>query len=103
MITRAAVTLNGISIAYVMGLVNAAFACLVAFGVELSDQEIASVSALINASLILAVHFGHRVGEATASGAASQTSQARTESLAVEAERRGLALHDATVQSSEAQ
>ena len=71
-----AVNLNGISIAYVMGLVNAMFACLVAFGVGLTDQEIASVSALINAAMILAVHFGHRVGEASASGVSTAHSRA---------------------------
>lgn len=95
MITKAAVNLNGITIAYVMGFVNAVFACLLAFGVTLTDAEIASMSALINAAMILAVHFGHRVGEATASGVAAQSSQARMEPMTVEATRRGLELHDA--------
>ena len=75
LVRSAALNLNGISIAYVMGLVNGIFACLVAFGVSLNDQEIASVSALINAALILAVHFGHRVGEASASGVATAQSR----------------------------
>lgn len=95
MITKAAVTFNGITIAYVMGLVNAVFACLLAFGVSLTDAEIASVSALINAAMILAVHFGHRVGEATSSGAAQESSQLRTETVAIAATRRGLQVHDA--------
>lgn len=93
-ITKAAVNLNGISIAYVMGLINALFACLLAFGVSLTDAQIASISTLINAAMILAVHFGHRVGEATASGASGQTSQTRMEKVSVAAVRRGLDLHD---------
>lgn len=94
-ISKAAVTFNGISIAYVMGFVNAVFACLLAFGITLTDAQIASVSALINAAMILAVHFGHRIGEATASGASGQTSRTRMEGVAIAAERRGLELHDA--------
>ena len=95
MIAKAAVTLNGISIAYIMALVNALLACLLAFGVHLSDQEIASLVALINAGMVLAVHIGHRVGEATASGASGGNSRARMDNLSVAAERRGLELHDA--------
>lgn len=70
MVTRAAANLNGISIAYIMAVSNAAFACLVAFGVHLSDTQAGALSTLLNAVLVLAVHFSHRVGEATASGAA---------------------------------
>jgi hypothetical protein len=79
MIRRAAINLNGISIAYIMGLVNALLACLLSFGISLSDQEIASLVALINAGLILCVHIGHRVGEATASGASTTASKAANE------------------------
>jgi hypothetical protein len=77
-IRSAAINLNGISIAYVMGIVNSLLACLLAFGVHLTDQQIASLAALVNAGLILAVHIGHRVGEATASGAATAKSVAAT-------------------------
>lgn len=85
MIRKAAVNLNGISIAYVMGLANALFATLLAFGVHLNDQEVASLTSLLNATLILAVHFGHRVGEATASGASSSRSQAANDAAIEEA------------------
>lgn len=74
MVSKVATNLNGISIAYVMGVANALFAVLVSFGIHLTDQEIASIGALLNGVLILAVHFGHRVGEATAAGSATAQS-----------------------------
>lgn len=74
MITKAAKNLNGITIAYVMGVANALFAVLLAYGVKLTDEEIASTLAFINTALVLAVHVGHRVGEATASGSAAERS-----------------------------
>lgn len=95
MVTRAAVTLNGISIAYVMGVVNALFACLVSFGIGLTDTEIGSLCLLINAALIACVHFSHRVGEATATGASRGAANSRMEAVQIAAERRGLELHDA--------
>ena len=75
MVTKVATNLNGISIAYVMGVANAAFACLISFGITLTPEEVGSITALLNAVLILAVHFGHRVGEATATGSATSSSQ----------------------------
>jgi hypothetical protein len=98
MFAKAAVQLNGISIAYIMALVNAVLACLLAFGVSLTDQEIAAIVGLVNAAMALAIHIGHRVGEATASGASGGTSRARMDTLQVAAERRGLELHDAQPQ-----
>lgn len=74
MVTKFATNLNGISIAYVMGVANAAFACLIAFGVTLSPEEAGSLATLLNAILILTVHIGHRVGEATASGSSMMSS-----------------------------
>lgn len=97
MIRSAAINLNGISIAYVMGFVNALLACLLAFGVHLTDTEIAAVAGLVNAGLVLAVHFGHRVGEATASGASAARSQIANEPVALAAARRAVELHDAAV------
>lgn len=73
-ITKAALNLNGISIAYIMGVANAAFGMLIAFGVTLTDSQVSYITALLNAVLILAVHVGHRVGEATATGSASERS-----------------------------
>lgn len=63
MVTKAAQSMNGITIAYVMGFTNAALACLGSFGINLSDTQQGSIAALVNAGLILAVHIGHRVGE----------------------------------------
>lgn len=63
MVKRAAASLNGITIAYTMGIVNALLATMDAFGLRLTDQQSASVTALINASLIATVHVSHRVGE----------------------------------------
>ena len=74
MVTKAAKNLNGITIAYVMGVANALFALMLAYGVHLTDAEIASTLAFINTVLVLAVHVGHRVGEATASGSAAERS-----------------------------
>lgn len=74
-LTKAALNLNGISIAYIMGVANAAFACLVAYGITLTDAEIGATMGLLNAVLILAVHIGHRVGEATASGSSTARSE----------------------------
>lgn len=78
-IRRVAVSMNGITIAYVMGFVNAVLAAVAAFGVNLSPQETAALAGLLNAGLVLAVHVGHRVGEGVASGASSRTSQARSD------------------------
>lgn len=75
-ITKAAQTLNGISIAYVMGVANAGFALLTAYGITLTTDETAATLAFLNAVLILVSHMAHRVGEATASGAATAHSQA---------------------------
>lgn len=99
MIRTAAINLNGITIAYVMAFANAVFACLVAFGVTLTDTEIAALLGLGNASMVLAVHIGHRVGEATATGSAGAKSRAANETLALAAERRGLELHDAQAEA----
>lgn len=74
-VTKAALNLNGISIAYIMGVANAAFACLVAYGITLTDAEIGSTMILLNAVLILVAHVGHRVGEATNAGSATARSE----------------------------
>ncbi len=81
MVRRTAANLNGISVAYVMGVANALFDVLLSFGVSLDDHEIASIQALLNAMLIAAVHFGHRVGEASVTGSSTtRTLQAAAES-----------------------
>jgi len=74
-VRKAAVNLNGVSIAYIMGTVNAALALLVSFGVGLNNSQVASITALINAAMILTVHMSHRVGEAAALGRPSEKSR----------------------------
>lgn len=56
--------LNGISIAYIMGIVNALLSMLLAFGVGLNEQQQATITAFVNASLIALTHISHRLGEA---------------------------------------
>lgn len=56
--------LNGISIAYIMALVNAALSMLLAFGLNLTIQEQASITAFVNAALVALAHISHRLGEA---------------------------------------
>jgi hypothetical protein len=80
-IRHLAATMNGITIAYVMGLVNAVLAAVAAWGVPLTPQETATTATLVNAGLVLAIHIGHRVGEAVASGAGARTSQAASDEL----------------------
>ena len=97
MIRVAAINLNGISIAYVMGIVNAALALTVSFGVDLTAEQQGYLAAIVNGLLILVVHVSHRVGEATASGSAAAKSQIANEPVAVAAARRAVEIHDAAV------
>lgn len=60
---RLARNFNGITIAYVMGLVNAVLALLLAFGINLTPSETGSITALVNAAFVLIAHSTHRVGE----------------------------------------
>jgi hypothetical protein len=72
---RVAVTFNGISIAYVLGFVNAVMAVINAFGLNLNETQRVAVVGLVNAALILAVHMAHRVGEASLNDASHQLSK----------------------------
>lgn len=63
MITKAAASFNGITIAYLMGMVNAFMGVLIAFGVPLTDQENAAIVGFVNAAMIAVIHMAHRVGE----------------------------------------
>ena len=100
MIRSAAINLNGISIAYVMGIVNALLALTVSFGVDLTAEQQGYLAAIVNGLLILVVHVSHRVGEATASGSAAAKSQIANEPVTVAAARRAVDLHDAAVAES---
>lgn len=63
MLTAIVTNLNGITIAYAMGLTNSGLALLLAFGVHLDDSQASSITAFVNASLILLAHVSHRVAE----------------------------------------
>jgi len=65
LVTRLAWTLNGITIAYLMGLVNAMMAMLLAFGLKMTPEEQASIVAFFNAALVAVAHLTHRLGETT--------------------------------------
>lgn len=80
-VRRLAVTMNGITIAYVMALVNAVLAAATSFGVHLTPQQQTTVTALVNAAMILTVHLSHRLGEAVASGASATVMKAQTEEM----------------------
>ncbi len=70
--------MNGISVAYLMGFVNAALATVAAFGVNLNDVQRVAVASLVNASLVLAIHLAHRIGEVAAAGGSGAMSRAQT-------------------------
>lgn len=74
---KIAVNLNGITIAYVMGLTNAMLVCVMAFGVHLNDLQRSAVAGMVNAALVLAIHLAHRIGEAAASGQSHVVGQAK--------------------------
>lgn len=58
-----AANLNGISIAYIMGAVNATLSMLLAFGININEQQQAAIFAFVNACLVILAHVSHRVGE----------------------------------------
>lgn len=63
MVTTMAQKFNGITVAFLMGGVNALFGVLTAFGVTLSDTEISALDAFVNFALVLGIWIAHRVGE----------------------------------------
>ncbi len=48
--------LNGVTVAYVIGLANAVLALVVAFGVNLTETQQGTITALVNAFLVLVAH-----------------------------------------------
>jgi purine-cytosine permease-like protein len=74
---KVALNLNGISIAYVIGLVNAIMAVVNAFGLNMNETQRVAVVALGNAALVLAIHLAHRIGEASASGQVQEVAKAK--------------------------
>lgn len=54
-------SLNGITIAYAMGLVNALLGLLFSFGVTLNNDQRSYIVAAINAALVFVAHVSHQV------------------------------------------
>lgn len=90
-VRKLAVTMNGISVAYLMGFVNATLATVAAFGVHLDDVQRVAVAGLVNTALVLGIHLAHRLGEVQAAGGSGQLSRAQTAEI----------VGDATPQPSE--
>lgn len=74
-VRRAAVSMNGIGVAYLIGFVNAVMATVNAFGINLNDTQRVAIVSLVNAALILSVHLAHRIGEATVTGRTTEIAQ----------------------------
>lgn len=60
---RFVTTLNGISMAYVMGFLNAALALLLAFGAHITVVQQGAIVVFLNSGLVLIAHVAHRNGE----------------------------------------
>ncbi len=52
-------TMNGVSMAYTIGLVNALLSLLLAFGVSLDSDQRAALVSFVNAALVLTAHVAH--------------------------------------------
>lgn len=63
MVKRVVVNLNGITIAYMMGTLNAFLAVLLSFGVTITEAQTAAVVGFMNAALVTLAHVAHRLGE----------------------------------------
>lgn len=79
MIKALAQNFNGITMAYVMGLVNALLGLLLAFGVNLSETQQGAIIAFVNAAMIVMAHMGHRLGEVSVTPLPPATSNAKPE------------------------
>jgi hypothetical protein len=62
---RAVGSINGVALAYAMGLVNAGMALVIAFGVSLTETQQASIFAFVNAALVLVAHVSHNAAKRT--------------------------------------
>ena len=58
-------SINGVALAYAMGLTNAAMALVISFGVSLSETQQASIFAFVNAALVLVAHVSHNAAKRT--------------------------------------
>ncbi len=60
---RYVTTLNGVSIAYTMGVINAFLAMLFSFGVHITSDQRGYVVAFVNACFILVAHVSYAQGK----------------------------------------
>jgi nicotinamide riboside transporter PnuC len=58
-------TLNGVALAYAMGLINAGMALIISFGVNLNTTQQAAIFAFVNAALVLVAHVSHNAAKRT--------------------------------------
>lgn len=84
-VRRAAVNLNGISVAYFLAVVNSVMVTVGAFGVDLNAEQRVAVATLVNAVCALGIHLAHRMGEVQAAGGSGQLSRAQTAEIVGEA------------------
>lgn len=82
----AAVNLNGISIAYAIGFVNATMALVASFGISLDPTQRAAIVVFVNSALVLAIHLAHRVGEAATNDAAHELAKTKMDKAATATE-----------------
>jgi len=59
MVNKWVTELNGISVALAMGVVNAALALLLAFGINLNQSQAGAIQAFVNAMLVMVVAAAH--------------------------------------------
>lgn len=52
-------SLNGVAVAYFVGVTNALLALLFSFGVNVSDDQRTAVVSFVNAALVLTAHLAH--------------------------------------------
>ncbi len=57
--------LNGVTVAYVMGLANAVLQLIAAFGVNLTPTQNGAISTVLNAFLILVAHTSYNQAKHT--------------------------------------
>jgi hypothetical protein len=57
--------INGVAMAYIIGLVNAGLALVISFGVTLTEGQQAGIVGFVNAGLILVAHVSYNQAKHT--------------------------------------
>lgn len=52
-------SLNGVTVAYVIGMTNALLALLFTFGVQITSDQRSALTGFVNAALVLVAHVSH--------------------------------------------